>query len=263
MPGHSSASGNRSVAADGIYGQVFTGDNARSVTLAPGSLPDPAQVPAPAGLWNVPRRPSRVFVGRDKVMAAVAAGPSSVIGQSVSGLGGVGKTEVALHHAHDHRAHYAGVWWISADTPANLTGGLAALAHRLAPATTVVPDEQAEAWATAWLHHHDGWLLVLDNVESPDDVQALLSGVDGGTVLVTTRRDVDWAEHGLAAIRLDTLDEEDAVRLVAERTGYDDGEAAESIWLAPDDIPRDLITSLTSAIRRRRTSRWACSPPTA
>ncbi|HEY0532380.1 MAG TPA: tetratricopeptide repeat protein, partial [Actinoplanes sp.] len=62
------AFGDRSVAADQINGDVFTGDGARSVKLAPGSLPDPSQVPMPTTLWNVPRPPSRVFVGRDAVM---------------------------------------------------------------------------------------------------------------------------------------------------------------------------------------------------
>ncbi len=196
------ASGDRSVAAEAIYGTVSTGDHARIVSLSPGAFPEPGQVPTPVGLWNVPRRPSRVFVGRDTVMDQVATlvepGVSGVIGQSVAGLGGVGKTEVALHHVYQCRKRYAGVWWVTADTPANLTKGLAALSRRLVPATVVLPDEQAEAWAIAWLHQHDGWLLVLDNVDEPEHVLPLLSGVTAGSVLVTTRRDLEWQEHGLA-----------------------------------------------------------------
>jgi hypothetical protein len=111
----------------------------------------------------------------DDVAATLAAGAHGVIGQIVAGLGGVGKTEVALHHVHTCRDRYAGVWWAGADTRVNLTAGLAALAHRLVPATSVLPDEQAEAWATAWLHHHSGWLLVLDNVEEPGDVASFLA----------------------------------------------------------------------------------------
>ncbi|MFB9364493.1 NB-ARC domain-containing protein, partial [Actinoplanes nipponensis] len=227
------ASGERSAAAGVNYGNISTGDNARFMHLDPGALKSPEQVPPPAGLWNVPRRPSRVFVGRDQVMddvaQALASGRRGVIGQSVAGLGGVGKTEVALHHAHACRERYTGVWWVGADSRTNLTAGLAALAHRLAPATTVLPDEQAEAWASAWLYHHDGWLLILDNVEDPGDIETLLGGVDSGRVLVTTRRDIDWTGYGLTPIRLSTLTQAEAVQMLCERTRQDDQTAAAGI----------------------------------
>jgi hypothetical protein len=214
------APGERSIGIGTNTGIANSGDNLKFVHLDAGALKSPQQVPA-AGFWNVPRRPSRVFVGRDMVMddiaATLAAGAHGVIGQSFAGLGGVGKTEVALHHAHSRRDRYTGVWWVGADSRANLTSGLAALARRLAPTTSVLPDEQAEEWARAWLHHHSGWLLVVDNVEDPNDVASLLSGVVGGHVLVTTRRDVDWDIHGLTAIRLGVLSEAEAVQMMCER----------------------------------------------
>ncbi|GAA2551615.1 hypothetical protein GCM10010435_22250 [Winogradskya consettensis] len=226
------APGARSISIAANSGIANTGDNPRFVQLDPGSLPPPQHVP-PDGFWNVPRRPSRVFVGREHAMDEVAAtlvnDVNDVIGVVVVGLGGVGKTEIGLHHARTHRSRYAGVWWIAADSPANLTTGLAGLAHRLMPATSVLPDEQAEAWATGWLRHHSGWLLVLDNVEDPHDIASLLSGIGGGHVLITTRRDIDWDGHGLTPIRLGTLTRADAVRMVHERTGQDDPAAAAGI----------------------------------
>ncbi|MDG4762944.1 tetratricopeptide repeat protein [Solwaraspora sp. WMMD406] len=231
--GSRTASGDGSIAIGTNTGIANTGANPRFISLPPGALVSPEQVPAPVGLWNVPRRPSRVFVGRDQVMervaAALAAGSSGVIGQSVAGLGGVGKTEVALHHAAASRSRYTGVWWVQADTRANLAAGLAGLARRLSPATWALTDEQAEAWATAWLHHHAGWLLVLDNVDDPADVAGLLGGVTSGHILVTTRRDIDWEDHGLTLIRIGVLDSADAVRMLFERTGQDDQAAAAGI----------------------------------
>ncbi|GLY99232.1 tetratricopeptide repeat protein [Actinoplanes sp. NBRC 103695] len=226
------ASGERPIGIGTNTGIANSGDNPRFAHLDAGALKSPHQVP-PDGFWSVPRRPSRVFVGRDTVMGNVAAtlgtGVHGVIGQSFAGLGGVGKTEVALHHAHSCRDRYTGVWWVGADSRANLTTGLAALAHRLAPVTSLLPDEQAEEWARAWLHHHSGWLLVLDNVEDPNDIASLLSGVVGGHVLVTTRREVDWDMHGLTPIRLGVLSEAEAVQMMFERTRQRDDAAATAI----------------------------------
>ncbi|MFB9360705.1 tetratricopeptide repeat protein, partial [Actinoplanes nipponensis] len=255
--GGPTAPGERSVAAGSNYGTISTGDDPRFVSIGSGELKSPEQVPCPAGLWNVPRRPSRVFVGRDTVMNEVAqtlaSGTHGVIGQSVTGLGGVGKTEVALHHAHACRDRYTGVWWVGADSGANLTAGLAALAHRLAPATTVLPDDQAEAWAIGWLNHHDGWLLILDNVEEPGDIQALLGGVDGGRVLITTRRDIEWTSHGLIPIRLGTLTQAEAVQMLSERTGQDDRAAAAGIAAYLGCLPLALEQA-AAYINHHRTS---------
>ena len=50
----------------------------------------------------------------------------------------------------------------------------------------------AAGWAAAWLQAHHGWLLVLDNVNDPGDVEPLLGQLTGGHILVTTRRDTGW-----------------------------------------------------------------------
>jgi len=44
---------------------------------------------------------------------ALAGGSSAVVTQAIYGLGGVGKSELALHHAHVHRHNYQLAWWIT------------------------------------------------------------------------------------------------------------------------------------------------------
>ncbi|QSB15180.1 tetratricopeptide repeat protein [Natronosporangium hydrolyticum] len=243
------ASGDRAVAAEQISGTVATGDypqfiqNAQFIQLPAGGLPAPDQVSG-AGVWNVTRRPSQVFVGRKNDLEQLArtldAGGAGLVGQSVAGLGGVGKTELALHHAHKRRGSYTTVWWITADGPDSVTAGLASLARRLAPAVFALNDEQAEQWATAWLQHNDGWLLVLDNVDDPAHVEPLIGMLDGGHVLVTTRRDVDWSRHGLVSIRLGVLTAKDAETMLVERTGQHDTAAARAIAAELGRLPLAL-----------------------
>src|SRR5262249_60763630 len=76
------------------------------------------------------------FVGRGdglERLAAVLESGSGVVAQAVAGLGGVGKTELALRHAWACKDRYRLVWWITADTPAAVEAGLAGLGYPLRP----------------------------------------------------------------------------------------------------------------------------------
>ncbi|MFJ4771507.1 tetratricopeptide repeat protein [Streptomyces uncialis] len=118
---------------------------------------------------------------------------------AIHGLGGIGKSTVALHYASGYRAAYPLVWWITATAPAAIEAGLASLAVRLAPlwareATT----EERVAWSLTWLQWHPGWLLVLDNVENPADLRPYLGALSGGHALATSRRATGWHTVGAA-----------------------------------------------------------------
>jgi tetratricopeptide (TPR) repeat protein len=188
-----------------------------------GPMPQPAEVAAAAGMNNLPRPPAAVFVGRESAMAqlqaALSGQGSAVVTQAVHGLGGVGKSELALQFAHHHRGRYRVIWWVTADTLPLAEAGLAALARRLCPdfdaaATTT----EAAAWAVTWLQVHPGWLLILDNVTDPADIWSLLGQLHGGHILLTTRRDIGW-HKAAAPVRLDVLDPSSAVALITDVTG--------------------------------------------
>ena len=84
-----------------------------------GGVPSPGEVAALPGTHNLPRPPARVFVGRDgalgQLRGALAGDAGAVVTQAVYGLGGVGKSELALHHAAACRAEYSLIWWITAE----------------------------------------------------------------------------------------------------------------------------------------------------
>ena len=223
-----SASGDRSVAAHTISGTVATGDNTRIVTLEPGTIPAPGQVAITAPIDNLPRPPATVFKGRDTALnvlgRALAADDSVVVAQAVYGLGGVGKSELALNHAHAHRGDYQLVWWVTAADSEQVEAGLAALAGRLCPAVALAGSTQdAAGWALGWLQGHGRWLLILDNVEDPADVEGLLGQLRCGHIVLTTRRDVDW-QCVATPIRLDILSPKPAAQIITARTGHTGGQ---------------------------------------
>ena len=111
-----------------LYGDSPQVD-ARAPVLAPGGIPRPADVTVAAGMSNLPRPPALVFVGRVEALArleeGLAGGGSVVVTQAMFGLGGVGKSELALQYAHAHRSGYTLTWWITAEDAGQVEAGLA------------------------------------------------------------------------------------------------------------------------------------------
>jgi len=147
-----------------------------------------------------------------------------VVVAAVHGLGGIGKSTLAARYAiaqaRTGRCHP--VWWITADTPAAVQTGLASLAAALEPQLkTALPLEALAERAIGWLTTHTGWLLVLDNVTGPQDVADLLARIPAGRILVTSRLAHGWHRLGAAVLRLDVLDEGDAIDLLTRTaTGH-------------------------------------------
>src|SRR3712207_2623748 len=118
---------------------------------------------------RVPVRNPR-FTGRDDMLTELRrrlhADEATLVVQALYGLGGVGKTQLAIEHAHRFAADYDLVWWIDAEQPVLIPEQLAALAARLdLPVGPTVADTVERLLAA--LRSRDRWLLVVDNAERP------------------------------------------------------------------------------------------------
>ncbi|NUT49694.1 MAG: tetratricopeptide repeat protein [Saccharothrix sp.] len=109
----------------------------------------------------------------------------------LSGLGGVGKSQLAARHAH-------AVWrdgsvdllvWLGAAARASVISGYADAAGRVLRDPGRTPEDAANAFL-AWLGSTDRrWLIVLDDVREPADLRGLWPPrAPSGRVVVTTRR---------------------------------------------------------------------------
>ncbi|MFI8938306.1 tetratricopeptide repeat protein [Streptomyces syringium] len=244
VPGEVSGPG--AVAVGSNQGIISTGDAATILHLPAEALRAPAEVPAPPGLNNLPAPRSAVFVGRDEDLArlgaAMDAGGAPTV---VHGLGGMGKSTLALHYAHCHRDRYNPVWWVPAETPDGITLALATLAAHLDPYAGLTASASAEgaAWATAWLQSHEGWLLVLDNAETPDDLAPVIGRLTTGQHLITSRRATGW-HHLAQPLGLRTLAPDAStdllMRITGEPDGPDDGPALEELAAELGHLPLAL-----------------------
>jgi tetratricopeptide (TPR) repeat protein len=177
------------------------------------------------------------FTGRadelDRLDAILMSDKAAAVKQSVGraavqGLGGIGKTSLATEYAHRYRRLYAGVCWCPGETRMGLLTSLAGLAVTLGFATSDEADvEKAARAALSRLSERRAiWLLVYDNVASPDEVADLLPS-DGARVLITSRFS-DWSAVA-DEVSLDVLPLEEAAACLQTRTGRNDREGAKTL----------------------------------
>jgi tetratricopeptide (TPR) repeat protein len=174
-----------------------------------------------------PRNPN--FTGRAELLDALtqslaAAGTVAVV--AIHGLGGVGKSQLALEYCYRHAADYQLVWWVTAESPLLAAAGLAALGPRLGLPPTVEQAEQV-AGVLAELGRREGWLLVFDNAEQPGDLEGLLPTGGQGQVLVTSRNPV-WGRLA-TPLRIDVLAAEEAESFLLRRSGETDQTTAAAL----------------------------------
>jgi len=202
------------------------------------SLPAAGEIPRPGGLPPGSRLPftrNELFTGREVPLKALALALlydqhiSALATQAVAGMGGVGKTQLAVEFAYRYGRFFYGVHWLNAGSPAGLGAEVAACgaAMGLEP----WPKEQPEQVARTL----DAWrrggprLVVLDNLEEVEPAREWLGRLSGGgaRVLVTARRQ-DWPRDlGLDPLRLEVFSEEESLAFLREYLGEERATEAE------------------------------------
>jgi cellulose biosynthesis protein BcsQ len=164
-------------------------------------------------IWNVPAR-NADFTGRGATLELLrdklaGGGVAVVVAQALYGLGGVGKTQVALEYAHRFMADYDLVWWVPSERAEETSGALAELARKLG---LKVGDNVAEA-AEAALEElrrdtTPHWLLIFDNADDPKQLEPYLP-TGAGHVLITSRNQA-WT-HSAEPLEVNVFTSDESV----------------------------------------------------
>ncbi|MBL7498462.1 tetratricopeptide repeat protein, partial [Frankia sp. CN7] len=230
-----------------------------------------------AAVWSLPWERNRHFTGREPELSElrsrlVGDGVTATVPRALHGLGGVGKTQLAVQYAYRHASDYDLVWWIPAEDPALALAALAALADRVGVAVPGQAEESAREVVDLLRQgqRFPHWLLILDNAAEPADLYGLLSAAGGGGHVLVTTRDPAWSRLA-GLVEVDVLPRDRAVALLRERVPrLSEGEAGRiaatvadlplaleqaGAWLAETGTPAqeyvDLLGQRVSAVMAR------------
>ena len=193
----------------------------------PGSLPR---------IWNVPAR-NPGFTGRDGLLVQVrerlVAGDRAVV-QALHGMGGVGKTQLAMEYAHRFAGTYELTWWVDSEQAALIGDQFAALGAALGCVEAGAGLEAVRAAVLAELRQGGRWLLVFDNARTPADLRGWLPG-GGGHVLITSR-ERRWSAIA-APVEVDVLARAESAALLQDQVPGLSAADADRLADALGDLP--------------------------
>ncbi len=194
------------------------GVTGRARPAPPGSYPEIWSAEVPSRNLNFTGRVTELETLRANLIFRGRPIPPA---QVISGMGGVGKTEIATEYIHVHRDKYEIVWWIRAEHHDRIRDALVRLGERL-ELRLVTSGGRDRAIATVLEALESGirpnWLLVYDNVAEPLDLQRYLPTCrPGGHVIITSRLQT-WPGYIEAdSIEVLPFTEEEAVSFLRRR----------------------------------------------
>jgi transcriptional regulator with XRE-family HTH domain len=179
--------------------------------------------PAILPFHNLPFEKNPYFTGREALLEVLhqwlIEGKDVAIRQAVSGLGGVGKTQIALEYAYRYQASYHDILWAEAGSYDVLTTAYVNIARLL-----LLPERNRRdqnviiAAVKRWLSTHKEWLLILDNIEDLSLIGNFVPAVRRGVVLLTTQRQVTGSVA--QTIEVEMMPEEEGALFLLKRAHY-------------------------------------------
>ncbi|KAK6597410.1 NB-ARC and TPR domain protein [Botrytis cinerea] len=196
--------------------------------------------------FDVPQSRVSHFVGRkdvlNRIQTALEAShndPSIVV---ITGVGGQGKTQIALEFIHQHMKLYKGVFWIDASSQKSASRGFERILKTIDSSAVLVGGEESKSAVKNILGDwKEPWLLVFDNYDDPKSFSDLPSYFPKATskenAIIVTSRHISSGRLG-SHLKLDGLTEEESVQLLTSR--------CTSVSSSEDDLNqgRDIIKKL-------------------
>ncbi|SDY41558.1 ATP-, maltotriose-and DNA-dependent transcriptional regulator MalT [Amycolatopsis xylanica] len=181
------------------------------------------------------------FTGRAELLRSLRdrlsdSTPTAVLPGALHGLGGIGKTQIAVEYVYRYAADYDLVWWISAENPPDIRNSLVQLAKKLK-----LPVEQSADTAVPAVletlrlgEPYGRWLLVFDNADRPEDVRGFFpSGL--GHILVTSRN-AQWSKAA-SPIEVEVFQREESRELLQRRNADLSDDEADQLAEVLGDLP--------------------------
>ena len=146
--------------------------------------------------------------------------PLQQLPQALTGLGGIGKTQIALAYAYRYMHDYHTIVWLRADSLQTLRLDFAAIATLLnLPEKQQADQEQTITAVKQWLMSMTRWLLIFDNADKPENIYNFIPSPCYGHMLITTRSQSFAPEIGAQSVEVDKMTHEEAMDFLLQRAG--------------------------------------------
>jgi tetratricopeptide (TPR) repeat protein len=180
---------------------------------------------APPKICHLPFSRNPFFTGRkshlEQLRQFLQANGSVALTQpvSISGLGGIGKSQLALEYAYRcFPKVYRAVFWVNAADRRTLRAGYYALAHRLKlPDIDKRNPKQCIQAVKQWLVDHTNWLLIMDNADDLPLARSFFPEGYQGHILLTTRSPFA-GKIGARQLEIDKMEPEEGLDFLLRRT---------------------------------------------
>ena len=175
----------------------------------------------PQTIWFVPYKRNLYFTGREEILTKLQVSfferKTSLPAYALSGLPGVGKTQIAVEYAYRHYEEYQAILWASADTKETLTADFIDFAHVLnLPEKDDHNQKNVVHAVQQWMSFNSRWLLIFDNVEDLNLVSSFFPPFENkGHILLTTRAQISGAIA--TKIDVETLETKDGASFLLHR----------------------------------------------
>ncbi|MFI7026101.1 FxSxx-COOH system tetratricopeptide repeat protein [Micromonospora sp. NPDC049900] len=229
------------VGADADADRSVGTEGAGLTSSTPAGATAPTRTPAVWG--NIPPRNPN-FTGRKEPLAQlhrqVRGGTTAVLPHALHGMGGVGKSHLAVEYVYQHQGEYDLIWWIPAERPTQINASIVELAARmnLASGPDIGSARVAVQEALRIGRPYPRWLLVFDNAESPEALVPYLPTGGSGDIIITSRNP-GWANVA-RTLEVDVFPREESIELLRRRGPELTSEQADRLAEALGDLPLAL-----------------------
>ena len=145
---------------------------------------------------------------------------------ALTGLGGAGKTSVAVEYAHRHLDQVGVAWQLPAEDATVLAAGFAELAAQLGVGGAAGGGDPVAAVHSVLAAYRGEWLLIFDNAPGQGPMRQFVPPAGNGRVLITSQSAI-WPPG--QAVTVPVLGTEVAVVYLVNRTGDPDSQAAAAL----------------------------------
>lgn len=181
---------------------------------------------------NLPFKRNPYFIGRESILESIRDNFQSEecinLCQTISGLGGIGKTQCALEYAYRHQNEYNYILWVNAESSQLIYSSFYEIVKDiiLFQKDTVLDEEEMQLRIKIWFETHENILIIFDNVDNENAIKQYLPPSDKAHVLITSRKMNIYGAH---RINISVFSDIEAVDFLIKRTQIEDRAGARKI----------------------------------